>query len=65
VSTGGLVVRPLSRRGRRRSPPRGLSSGRSTCTPFVAFVGANLGLLVFAIVIALIGFAVIWLVENV
>ena len=65
VSTGGLVVRPVSLRGRLRSAARGLSSGRSTGTPFVAFVGANLGLLLFAIVFALVGAAIIWLVQNV
>ena len=65
VSATGLVVRPVSLRSRLRSAGRGLSSGRSTGTPFVAFVGANLGLLLFAIVFALVGAAIIWLVQNV
>jgi hypothetical protein len=65
VSSGDLVVSPVSLGSRLRSAGRGLSSGRSTGTPFVAFVGANLGLLLFSLVIALIGAAIVWLVQNV
>ena len=65
VTTSGLTIRPASLAGRLRSARRGLGSGRATSTPFVAFIGANVGLLLIGVVIALVGIAIVWLVHVV
>ena len=44
-SSSGLTVRPETWRTRLRAATSGLSSGRNESTPWVAFVGANVGLL--------------------
>jgi hypothetical protein len=65
VSLSGVTLRPASLRGRSRNVTRSLVSGRSAGTGFVAFVGANLGLLLIGVVISLIGMLVVWLVLDV
>lgn len=40
---------------------RGLASGRSDATPFVAFVGANLALLLIGVVVTVVVGLVVWL----
>ena len=47
--------------GRLRETVRGLTSGRSAATPFVAFVGANLALLALGVVLTLIVVVIVWL----
>jgi hypothetical protein len=64
VSSSGLTVRPESWRTRIRAATSGLSSGRNESTPWVAFVGANLGLLLIAIVIAAVGMLIVWLATS-
>lgn len=64
VRVSGLVVGRDTLRGRAAETLRSLTSGRSTATPFVAFVAANLGLLLLAILgAAIVGLAV-WLAET-
>jgi hypothetical protein len=41
---------------------RGLAAGRSKATPFVAFAGVNLFLLLLAAVISLVALLVVWLI---
>lgn len=48
-------------RGRLRDAVRGLASGRSSATPFVAFAGANLGLLLIGLLITLVVALIVWL----
>jgi hypothetical protein len=55
---GSEPVRP---RNRLRESVRGLTSGRSRMTPFVAFVAVNLALLVFSVVISLVVGLLLWL----
>jgi hypothetical protein len=58
------VGRSLPARGNRsrlREAARGLASGRSSATPFVAFAGANLALLLIGLLITLVVAVVIWL----
>jgi len=59
----GVPVAYAGRRsgGRVRETVRGLTSGRSAATPFVAFVGANLALLALGLVLTLIVAAIVWL----
>jgi hypothetical protein len=45
---------PVGKRGRIREAVRALASGRSSATPFVFFVAANLALLVLAALISLV-----------
>ena len=61
VGWRGLSVRPSSVRTRARSTMRSLGSGRSGSTPWVAFIGANLGLLLIGVVIALVATLIVWL----
>ncbi len=48
-------------RRRLRDTVRGLASGRSSATPFVAFVGANLALLLIGLLITLAVTLIVWL----
>lgn len=48
-------------RSRLRATMRGLASGRSDATPFVAFVGANLALLLIGVLITVVVGLVVWL----
>ncbi len=64
VSSSGLTVRPESWRTRIRAATSGLSSGRNESTPWVAFIGANLGLLLIAVAIAGVGMLIVWLATS-
>jgi hypothetical protein len=64
VSTTGVEVRPSTLRSRTRSHARALRSGRSAGTPWVAFIGANLGLLLIGVAISLVGMAIVWLIVE-
>jgi hypothetical protein len=48
-------------RSRLRDAVRGLASGRSSATPFVAFAGANLALLLIGLLITLVVALIVWL----
>ena len=48
-------------RSRLRYAVRGLASGRSGATPFVAFAGANLALLLLGVLITLVVALIVWL----
>ena len=50
-----------TRPGGMRGVVRGLTSGRSAATPFVAFVGANLALLALGLLLTLIVGVIVWL----
>ena len=53
---------PTSRsRSRPRDAMRELASGRSSATPFVAFAGANLALLLIGLLITLVVVLIVWL----
>ena len=53
---------PTSRsRSRPRDAVRELASGRSSLTPFVAFAGANLALLLIGLLITLVVVLIVWL----
>jgi hypothetical protein len=54
VTWSGLRLEQPSFRSRAREELRSLGSGRSGATPWVAFVGANVGLLLIGVVIAVI-----------
>ena len=41
-----------------------MQSGRSESTPWVAFVGANLGLLLFCAAFAVVGAIIVWLATS-
>jgi hypothetical protein len=43
---------------------RTLGSGRSEGTPWVAFIGANLGLLLIGVVIALVASLIVWMIRE-
>jgi hypothetical protein len=60
VTWTGLSLSPATRRTRTREMIRALASGRSDGTPFVAFVGANLGLLLIAVAASLLALLLIW-----
>jgi hypothetical protein len=64
VSLSGVDASPSTLRSRTRSHARALRSGRSAGTPWVAFVGANLGLLLIGVVIALVGMGIVWLIVE-
>jgi len=48
-------------RSRVRDAMRGLASGRSSATPFVAFAGANLALLLIGLLITVVVALIVWL----
>jgi hypothetical protein len=48
-------------RGRLRDGVRALASGRSRATPFVAFAGANLALLLIGVLITVVVALILWL----
>ncbi len=48
-------------RNRLRDAVRGLASGRSSATPFVAFAGANLALLLIGLLITVVVALIVWL----
>ncbi len=50
------------RRGRLRDALRGLASGRSIATPFVAFAGVNLALLLIGLLITAVVTLIVWLI---
>lgn len=53
---------PDGRRSRLRDAVGGLVSGRSGATPFVAFAGANLALLLIGLLITLVVVLIVWLI---
>jgi len=61
VTWTGLALGPATLRSRERGIVRTLVSGRSMATPFVAFVGSNLGFLLLAVVASLLAALVVWL----
>ena len=63
VTWSGLRLQVPSFRSRWRHRMRTLGSGRSEGTPWVAFVGANLGLLLIGVVIALIASLIVWVIR--
>jgi hypothetical protein len=63
VTWRGLALQEPSFRSRMRETMRSLSSGRSEGTPWVAFVAANLGLLLIGVVIAVIASLIVWLIR--
>jgi hypothetical protein len=63
VTWSGLTLQEPSFRSRARETMRSLGSGRSGGTPWVAFVGANLGLVLIGVVIALIASLLVWLIR--
>jgi hypothetical protein len=63
VTWSGLRLQEPSFRSRWRHRMRTLGSGRSEGTPWVAFVGANLGLLLIGVVIALIASLIVWVIR--
>ena len=63
VTWRGLRLQVPSFRSRWRHRMRTLGSGRSEGTPWVAFVGANLGLLLIGVVIALIASLIVWVIR--
>lgn len=65
VTWRGLVLQEPTFRSRWRERMRSLSSGRSEGTPWVAFVGANLGLLLIGVVIAAVASLIVWLIRAV
>jgi hypothetical protein len=63
VTWTGLTLQEPTFRSRWRERMRALGSGRSEGTPWVAFVGANLGLLLIGVVIALVASLIVWLIR--
>lgn len=63
VTLWGVTVGPDTLRSRLRAARRGLGSGRTTATPFVAFLAANLGLLLIGLLAALIVGIVLWVIQ--
>lgn len=63
VRLSGPALVPASLRTRLRGGLLSLGSGRSTATPFVAFLAANLGLLALAVLGSLLVVLVVWLVD--
>jgi hypothetical protein len=53
---------PGGQRSRLREAVRGLASGRSSATPFAAFAGANLTLLLIGLLITLVVALIVWLI---
>jgi hypothetical protein len=64
VTWTGLSLRDASVRARERAAVRSLTSGRSMGTPFAAFVAANLGFLLLAVVTSLVAVLIVWLVGR-
>jgi hypothetical protein len=64
VTWSGLTLQERSFRSRWRHQMRTLGSGRSEGTPWVAFIGANLGLLLIGVVIALIASLLVWIIRE-
>jgi hypothetical protein len=64
VSLSGVWPGLPGPRGSLRELVRGLRSGRSSATPWVAFALANLGLLLIGVVISLLVVLVVWLIER-
>jgi hypothetical protein len=64
VRLSGVALEPTSLRTRARAGLRGLTSGRSAATPLAAFVAANVGLLVIALLGSLLAALIVWLVES-
>ena len=62
VTLSGVTLVPSSVGSRARARVRGLTSGRSAATPFAAFLAANLGLLMIAVLGVLIVALVVWLI---
>lgn len=60
----GLSEGADSATSRVRSATRGVTSGRSAATPFVAFLAANLGFLVIAVVLSVLAGVIVWLIES-
>jgi hypothetical protein len=65
VTWSGLTLQEPSLRSRWRATTRSLASGRNTGTPWVAFIGANLGLLLIGVVIAIVASLLVWLIRSV
>jgi hypothetical protein len=63
VTWSGLTLLEPSFRSRWRERMRALGSGRSDGTPWVAFIGANLGLLLIGVVIALVASLIVWIIR--
>jgi hypothetical protein len=63
VTWSGLKLQEPTFRSRARETVRSLGSGRSAGTPWVAFVGANLGLLLIGVVIAIVASLIVWLIR--
>jgi hypothetical protein len=61
----GLTLEKTSFRSRSRETIRALGSGRSESTPWVAFLGANLGLLLIGVVIAVVASLIVWVIRTV
>lgn len=64
VTLSGLAVAPPSAASSGRALARGLISGRNASTPFVAFVLANVGFLLAAVLGSLIVAALVWLISS-
>jgi hypothetical protein len=64
VTAPGLLERPSTGRSRLRASLRAMQSGRSESTPWLAFVGANLGLLLFCAAFAIVGAIIVWLATS-
>jgi len=64
VTWTGLTLRESSFRSRWRETMRSLGSGRSGGTPWVAFVWANLGLLLIGVVIAIVASLIVWAIDS-
>lgn len=64
VTLWGVEVGPDTWKARLRGARRGLGSGRNASTPFVAIVAANVGLLLIALVGALIAALVVWGIQG-
>jgi len=63
IRTSGIGLAPGGATARIREFGRSLRSGRSSATPFAAFVAANLGLLGLALLGSLLVALVVWLVS--
>jgi hypothetical protein len=58
----GRSPHPGRQRSRLQGAVRGLASGRSSATPFAAFAGANLALLLIGLLITLVVALIVWLI---
>jgi hypothetical protein len=64
VTLWGVEVGPDSFAARLRGARRGFGSGRNASTPFVAMVAANVGLLLIALVGALVAALIVWAIQT-